>query len=322
MSRAVCFGSTTLACDANATEIYSANISYFRDQCDPPETNGIPIGIALGVLGSVGINLGNNLQALGLNVQADEVKQHLIKLEEQGYDLDNLSTAADLPKLAALRRGTAIFGVGWVIFVSASLINFVAFVFAPAAILAPLEAIQVVCQIFLGRLIFKKKITMLAVGSTFVAVLGVVGIVLAVPAKEYNFSMPQLVALWNEPTWVAYLLGVLLTSAVCQVTHVIYQRAIDAGSPKWRSDAITPVTYSVAAAIIGALSVAQAKCMSVQTALLGERPPPHAHARAHTRTPMAPRHTRAAQFQFARRRRLFARWQAARSTSLPSPFST
>ena len=95
----VCFGDDIYACPFNV----SANISYFREGCPPKETNGIPIGIALGCLGSVGINLGNNLQALGMNVQASQLAEHIQMLDEQGYDLDG-GAAADLPKLSKLSR--------------------------------------------------------------------------------------------------------------------------------------------------------------------------------------------------------------------------
>lgn len=62
------------------------------------------IGILLGATASIGINVGNNIQSLGLQEK------------ERG-------------------GGDRLFNVGTTIFVTASLINFAAFAFAPAAIL-------------------------------------------------------------------------------------------------------------------------------------------------------------------------------------------
>ena len=294
---AICFGTDTFACPL--PNLTLTNQSYFSDACIiTEEESSIPLGIALGVLGSFGINLGNNLQALGLNVQANELADHIALLEAKGYaaELDK-GEGAKLPKMKKCTKGSAIFGVGWLIFVSASLINFAAFAFAPAALLAPLEAIQVVNQLFMGRLIFKKPISGLALGATGVTVLGVVGVVISVPPKVYNFSQPQLISLWEAPLWNVYLIFVLALSASAQVrpssdpdptptpqpkpklfivpppsplqvVHLVYKKADAAGKPLPRSSAIMPVSYAIAAAIIGALSVAQAKVMSEMVSLL------------------------------------------------------
>ena len=67
------------------------------------------LGIALGCIGSISINIGNNLQARGHN------------LKQQSTWL-----------------------LGTVVFFLASLIQFVAFAFAPASVVAPLESLQFV----------------------------------------------------------------------------------------------------------------------------------------------------------------------------------
>ena len=118
----VCSGSATYACPAD--NITVRNISYFREECEPSEGNSIPTGVILGCLGSIGINLGNNLQALGLNVQARELTEHIEKLEREGYDID--AADAELPKVSKVSRGNVIFGIGWSIFLTSSIINFVA----------------------------------------------------------------------------------------------------------------------------------------------------------------------------------------------------
>lgn len=69
------------------------------------------LGIALGCVGSISINIGNNLQSRGL----DELN----------------------PSQSTWLLGTVIFFV-------ASIIQFVAFAFAPASVVAPLESLQFV----------------------------------------------------------------------------------------------------------------------------------------------------------------------------------
>ena len=257
----------TYTCLANATN--ASQRSYFMETCtgeDDTEDWQIGFGVGLGCFGSIGINLGNNLQSLGLNVRTSELGDHIAKLEREGYDLDDPD--AELPKLKFFTRGNILFASGSTIFLVASIVNFVAFAFAPASMLAPLEAIQVVAQLFIGRIIFKNPITPLAAGSTAVTFAGVIGVVLSVPPKVYAFSIPQLFALWSDPLWVIYLCLILAAAAAMQITHVIYRRAEVAGKPKWKSHAVTPVTYAGAAAIVGALSVSQAKAISEVVTLL------------------------------------------------------
>jgi hypothetical protein len=193
------------------------------------------------------------------------------KLEDEGWDLDVPS--ADLPKLRFMTRGRVFFIIGSFTFFVASIINFVAFAFAPAAILAPLEAIQVCCQLFMGRFIHKTPITALATGATVLTCAGVVGAVVAVPPTVQSLTMPGLVALWADTTWVVYLTIVLTFAAIMQTIHVSYRRkeeeAKRTGGPMpWKNHAVTPVTYASAAAIIGALSVSQAKALSEIVTLL------------------------------------------------------
>ena len=80
----VCFDSATHVCPLSVTP---ENItSYFRSECvddSEPESWFVPLGIGLGCFGSVGINLGNNLQSLGLTKRTDELSKHLEKLEEE-----------------------------------------------------------------------------------------------------------------------------------------------------------------------------------------------------------------------------------------------
>jgi len=240
-------------------------------------TSLIPLGIALGSFGSVGINLGNNLQALGITMSMDQIAQHKDSLAEWERGGANPNTRPQEPPKSA--RGKVVFVLGTTIFVCSSLINFVAFAFAPASILAPLEAIQVVCQLFMGRILRGIPITRLAALSTVLTCAGVIGAVAAVPPKVYEFTVPQLVQLWREELWIGYLIAVLACAAALYAVHVMYLRrelqrreADEAGQAVPPSlplaELVTPLTYSTSSAILGALSVAQAKAVSELVTLL------------------------------------------------------
>ena len=99
------------------------------------------VGITLGVLGSVFINTGNNLQSLGMAQL--EVRYHKLAAEEEGNkkcDGKDEDEAGD-GEIDTCESPTWV--IGTVIFVTGALLNFAAFAFAPQSILAALEGIQV-----------------------------------------------------------------------------------------------------------------------------------------------------------------------------------
>lgn len=99
------------------------------------------LGIFLGAAASVGINIGNNIQSLGL------------KQREAG------------------KKGN-LFRIGTTIFVAASIVNFAAFAFAPASILAPLESFQFVSNLVFNRYVNKAQITKRMVFGVILVIVG------------------------------------------------------------------------------------------------------------------------------------------------------
>lgn len=112
----------------------------------------VAIGITLGLAGSIFINTGNNMQSLGMHTLEME-KMHEMKAELDRRQADNPHELAlfddqdeeEMGEIAPSQSKTWI--AGTCIFVSGSLVNFAAFRFAPATILAPLEAIQFVSNL-------------------------------------------------------------------------------------------------------------------------------------------------------------------------------
>ena len=108
-TREVCLAeySQTYTCLANATN--ASSHSYFMETCtgeDDTEDWQIGFGVGLGCFGSIGINLGNNLQSLGLIVRTAELSAHIAKLERDGYLLlrDLLPRRGLPPTIGAARR--------------------------------------------------------------------------------------------------------------------------------------------------------------------------------------------------------------------------
>merc|ERR1712023_37725 len=98
------------------------------------------VGVGLGLLGSVAINMGNNLQSLGMQrmhtlalLDAEQAKYRL-ETEGQEVDPDNLPN----PNLCKSRTWI----IGTTVFVTGSLLNFASFGFAAQSLLASLEAVQ------------------------------------------------------------------------------------------------------------------------------------------------------------------------------------
>jgi len=116
---------------------------------------GLALGIILGLVGSISINTGNNLQSLGMSKTESEL---------QSNERSNL-------------HGTRTWVFGTVVFVLGALLNFASYGFAPQSTLASLEAIQFVTNLFFGWWLLKEKITIrmvigtsLTVGGTVLAV--------------------------------------------------------------------------------------------------------------------------------------------------------
>ena len=112
------------------------------------------LGILLGLCGSVMINVGNNVQALGMGLDAAQ------------QDLDEKKRS---------KRPKVLWISGTVTFIVGSVINFVAFVFAAASVLAPLEAIQFDSNLVFARFVTKVPVSRKMVAGSALIVAGTIG---------------------------------------------------------------------------------------------------------------------------------------------------
>ena len=253
----------------------------------------IGFGIFLGLLGSVLINLGNNLQALAMHrsgtlkaksrwAAVQERVNAVIALSPEGQPESRTEAVAAKAApvysdetLAALTRWTRIKIAGTTIFLFGSLINFAAFAFAAASVLAPLEAVQFITNLVFGKCVHGLAISRrMQLGSALTAV----GVGVAVgcgPMSVFEFSMDDLLCFWRDPIWLLFVgcayAAALLIMAYWYVADRQVQRSLEPGATArpWRlSLTLLPVAYALSSALIGTQSVVQAKCLSEIVSML------------------------------------------------------
>ena len=214
----------------------------------------INLGIVLGVFGSTFVAVGMNIQAMGTSVDVGCSQLSII---------------------------------GFTIFIAAALVNFVAFAFAPATVIAPLEAIQ-----FVSNLIWNKLVNRVIIGLRVLlgTALIIVGLVLAVMygprTGGQGYSIALLESYWAEPGWITFFAVTLLVVVVAEVTHYLYKKRAAEGQALWMQEEITMVSYLLGTSLISAQSVTFAKCMAeaLEAAIAGTETP-----EADPPTPRTPR---------------------------------
>jgi len=199
------------------------------------------LGILLGLCGSVMINIGNNVQALGMGMEAAQ---------------------KDLDEKERSKRPKVLWTTGTVTFIVGSVINFVAFVFAAASVLAPLEAIQFVSNLVFARFVTKVPVSRKMVGGSALIVAGTIGAVAGGPLTVTSFTIAQLQGFWESPAWIAYVAFAWVASLSMQAFWEVQTRRVRAGGKPCGPPALLPILYAVSSALIGTQSVVQAKVFS------------------------------------------------------------
>lgn len=199
----------------NATDLTCSADASLRLAPGSGEAEGgatVAFGIAIGLVASVGINLGQNIQ----------------------------NTNADDPRKARS------WWFGFVIFVFSAIANFVAFAFAPASVLAPLEGAQFVTNFVYGLCKRNKALyntepeegedtpdwrlrdekpgwRWVAVGQTSLGtLLVVVGITLPVvnaSSEVAVFDEKAIWCFWRGAVWWVYFMGTGAAAAACFVVY-------------------------------------------------------------------------------------------------------
>ena len=137
------------------------------------------LGVLLGCVGSISINIGNNLQARG---------------HAEGSS----------------GKGTLV--IGSAVFFMASMIQFTAFAFAPASVVAPLESLQFVANLAFAKYVNKQVITpRMYLGTTLILVGTVMAVINGPIDGTLLVPLDRLTAFWDAEEWLVYLACVLVT---------------------------------------------------------------------------------------------------------------
>ena len=212
--------------------------------CEPLPSWGFWLGVGMGVIGSIGINVGQNFQA--------EAMQQLPP-EERGNPCSS-----------------TLWIKGQVVFSSFSLINFAALALAPASVLTPLESIQFVSNIVYNRLVHKATITPRMASGVGLACFGTTLTVVFGASGEGCHSIEQLESFWIKWTWPLYASLSLLIAAAAFVTHRTLRRRLTAGETMpAHASLVLPFSYTIYSALIGgAQMIVHSKVISELLAML------------------------------------------------------
>ncbi|KAL7528360.1 hypothetical protein ACHAXR_002401, partial [Thalassiosira sp. AJA248-18] len=273
------------------------------------DDNNWVLGVTLGLLGSIAINTGNNIQSLGLkSLQSQE------KVEPEP-DVVVRRRASSLPSLPAwlspqpcknpnLRKGSLPYHgartvpsdaddtneesefvvvkmgkkspmqsitwvVGTIIFVSGSLLNFASYAFAAQSMLASLESVQFVTNLIFGKFMLGAHVTQTMMAGTCLTVTGTVMAVQFSAKETLDLDTNDIKKLYHNPAYLSYL---SIMGVMIVVLHILYRKLDErrkANQPVKHSDVLLPCIYSVSSALFGTQSVVQAKVLAELLAVHG-----------------------------------------------------
>ena len=235
------------------------------------------LGATLGLLGSIAINTGNNIQSLGLRSLHEKVASETSTPKPRKQSLTFLSptkihTATfdsnDSSQFAVVHVGkkspltSIIWVIGTTIFVSGSLLNFASYAFAAQSMLASLESIQFVTNLLFGKFMLGARVTRAMLAGTCLTVTGTVVAVQFSSKDTLDLDTREMKRLYFNPAYLCYLavMGGLLVGL-----RILYQNLDNlkkAGKPIKHSDVIMAIVYSIWSALFGTQSVVQAKVLA------------------------------------------------------------
>lgn len=229
--------------DVAANASMTTNATDVAAACDSFEGWEVPVGVAMGVLGSIGMNVGQNMQATGVRSLPEAVQQF------------------------PWRSRTWLYG--FAVFVSFAIINFSALSFAPASILVPIESLQFVSNVFYNRIVNQLRVSRRMYLGVLLAVVGtVLTVVFGAPGRCH--SLEQMEVYWTNAGWWAFLAFSMPAALGAFVLHRRYRRHWREGHPlSPRLRRALPVSYSLYCALLGGSQlIVHAKVVATLGAML------------------------------------------------------
>ena len=206
---------------------------------------GKPLGIALGTVASVGINIGQNLQADGIRTLPEQFR------ETQPFK-------------------SRTWVIGQAVFISFSIINFAALGFAEASVLVPLESIQFVTNVAYSRVVHKATAPPRMLLGVALAVCGTVLSVVFGAKGSSCHSQAQLEWPWRSGVgWWLWCGISVVVGGVCLWLNGVYTRKVKEGQKPWGYEFVGPITFTLSSALLGGSQmIVQSKVFSELLAML------------------------------------------------------
>lgn len=219
----------------------------------------VPLGIFLGLLGSVAINTGNNVQCLGMQILHEKAnKEYREKLQAASSPEE----ASQISIREIPPAHSRIWILGTAIFLSGSFLNFGSYAFAASNLLAPLESIQFVTNILFAKFMIGTKISRKKYIGTALIIIGTVFTCVFADQRVMTLGVQELMKKYENPGYIIYIIILLIFGVIIQLCHLHYQKRVDEGRPLPNSESILPFTYAIFSALFGTQSVVQAKCLA------------------------------------------------------------
>ena len=239
------------------------------------------IGVVLMLIGSIMNNLGNNLMSLGhseqkviddLNMKRtmsrDSLQQQLSEETEGAPSPLRPATEKRLAKMNEDLEQKEKDGTWWltgtIVFVVGALLAFVSFGFAAQSLLAALESVQFVSNVFFHKYVHGLEITDRIVYSTVCILLGNV---LVVAFSSHASHLYDAEAVTNMYQYNSGFHGYLIVSGcgwfLAHGTYAYYEAGRHKGIFYWHHNKVEPFMFVVSATLIGTQSVLHAKCLSM-----------------------------------------------------------
>jgi hypothetical protein len=259
-------------------------------------------GVILIIIGSLGNNLGNNLVSLGHKETGDKKKKNaaaaginpgsVVPLDESAaeeanspagnkyseIDINDENKTSDESKDEEGKEDGKEKGkekekkesdwrtIGTVIFVFGNLFTFASFGFGAQSLIAALESIQFVSNVFFVKYVHKLPITHRMSFSTCSIVAGNILVVIFASHAAGLIDSDAMIYLYKTNTayHVYMVFAFFIWVGATYIFRTYYHSRVVLEEPlKWKHNFLEPFCYAVSSAILGTQAVLNSKCMSM-----------------------------------------------------------
>jgi len=252
------------------------------------------IGVILIIVGSLGNNFGNNLVSLAHDQKREEEinKKKAEKGKNGGNDAEELpdkpvstisegesskTQAVSVPGNESSKPKNRDYRVlGTVIFVFGNLFTFGSFGFGAQSLLASLESIQFVSNLFFAKYVHNSVVSMRMIIATLSIVGGNIMVVIFSNHDAVLFTSNQMMHLYATNTiYQGYLVAAFIAFVITTYTYLKYynSRVVLRKPLLWNHSFVEPFCYACSSAIVGTQAVLKSKCMAllIQVTLNGKQ---------------------------------------------------